>query len=75
MAEKATVTGQVMDIKFKYTCPKSRGNYKGGGGAQAASSTSKRKKVGGGPSDIEWVKVITSEGRTRWETRPRVKRH
>ena len=72
MAEIVTSTGQVMDIKFKYTCPKSRGTYKGGGGQNAPRA--KRKKVGGGPAPIEWVKVITKEGRTRWDQRPAQKR-
>ena len=64
--------GRVMDIKFKYTRPKSRGTYKGGGGQNAPRA--KRKKTGGGPSGIEWVKVITTDGRTRWDQRPRQKR-
>lgn len=72
MAEKVTATGQVTDIKWKYMCPKSRGNYKGGGGQNYPHA--KRKKVGGGPSETEWIKVVTAEGRTRWETRPRVLR-
>lgn len=73
MAEAVTSTGQVTDIKFKYTCPKSRGTYKGGGGQNAPRA--KRKKTGGGPGPVEWVKVLTAEGRTRWETRPRKERH
>lgn len=62
----------VTDIKYKYTRPKSRGTYKGGGGQNAPRA--KRKKTGGGPSPIEWVKVITASGSVRWDQRPRVKR-
>jgi hypothetical protein len=72
VAEIVMPDGRVMDIKFKYTCPKSRGTYKGGGGQNAPRA--KRKKTGGGSSDIEWVKVVTSTGATRWDQRPRQKR-
>ena len=71
MAEQRMSDGRVMDIKFKYTCPKSRGTYKGGGGNN--SQRAKTKNVGGCPHGLEWVKVLTASGRIRWDQRPRVK--
>lgn len=61
-----------MDIKYKYTRAKSRGTYKGGGGQN--SPRAKRRKVGGGPAPTEWVKVVTSSGRIRWDQRIRERR-
>lgn len=72
MAERTLPNGMVTDIKFKYTCSKSRGTYKGGGGQN--SQRAKRKKIGGGPHPVEWVKVLTAGGRVRWDQRVREKR-
>ncbi len=63
--------GPVVWLKEKHSCPKQNGRYKGGSNTAAKKTDRKRKKVGGGPSPIEHVMVITVEGRTTWQTRPR----
>lgn len=73
MAETVTKDGQVTWLKWKYAMPKDKGRYKGGA-SMGGKPTVKRKKVGGGPSPVERVKVIGTDGHVRWETRPRVKR-
>ena len=65
--------GPVAWLKAKYERPKDKGRYKGGTSAGGKSKT-KRRKIGGGPSPVEHVKVITTTGHVRWETRPREKR-
>lgn len=59
-------------LKAKYSCYKQKGRYKGG--TSTGGVKKKRTKRGGGPSPIEHVKVLTSTGHVRWETRPRVKK-
>lgn len=73
MAETTTKDGQVTWLKWKYAMPKEKGRYKGGTSTGGKPMT-KRKKIGGGPSDVEHVKVIGVDGRVHWQTRPREKR-
>lgn len=70
MAETLTKDGRITWLKEKYAVLKDKGRYKGGTSG-GGSKTRKRRKIGGGPSPIEYVKVITGEGRVTWLTRPR----
>ena len=58
--------------KKKYTEPKRTMRYKSTGG-NTGTKSHKRRKVGGGPGDIEHVKVITASGKVRWDARSRQK--
>lgn len=69
MPELLLPTGQVTWNNDKHTRPKDKTRYKGG--TSGGAPVRKRKKQGGGPSPIETIKVIGSDGRIRWETRQR----
>lgn len=70
--ETVTGSGRVTWLKEKYSCYKQKGRYKGG--TNAAKNVRKRRKIGGGPNPVEHVKVLTSTGHVRWETRERARK-